>query len=79
MQYVAQRDVPARDLNGITQHHIPAIIVSGVEAEIRTARPTPNIRQEFLTETTCAVLCVYVHVLTKSCVVLLIKLRRLRW
>jgi hypothetical protein len=47
MQYVAQRDVPARDLNGIIKHHIPAIIVSGVAAEIRTGRPSPNTRQKF--------------------------------
>jgi hypothetical protein len=47
MQYVVQIDVPARDLNEIIKHHIPAIIVSGVAAEIRTARPTPNIRQNF--------------------------------
>jgi hypothetical protein len=62
---VAQRDVPARDLNGVIKHHIAAIIVSGVATEIRTGRPTPNIRQKFLVEATCAVLAVYMHILKK--------------
>jgi hypothetical protein len=65
MQYVAHRDVPARDLNGVIKHHIPAIIVSSVAAEFRTGRPTPNIRQKFLTEVTCAVPGVYVNTLEK--------------
>ena len=77
MQYVAQRDVPAGDLNGVTEHHIPAIILSGVAAEIRTGRPTPSIRQKFLTEATCAVLDAYVHKLTESCLVQLIKIEKL--
>ena len=66
MQYVAQREVPARDLSGVIKHHIPAIIVSGFAAQIRIGRPTPNIRQKFLTEATCALLGVYVHMLTNS-------------
>jgi len=45
MQCVVQRDVPARYLIQIIEGHIPAVMVSGVLAEIRTARPTPNIRQ----------------------------------
>ena len=67
MQCVAQTDVPARNMNGVIKHHIPAILVSGVAAEIRTGRPTPNISQKFLTEATCAVLGVYVHMLTERC------------
>jgi len=69
MQYIAQRDVPTRDLKGVIEHHIPAIIVSGVAAEIRTGCPTPNICQKFLSESTCAALGVYVHMLRKRCFV----------
>jgi hypothetical protein len=76
---VGQRDVPARDLNGVIKHHTPAIIVSGFAAEIQTGRPIPNIRQKFLTEETCAVLALYVHILTKRCFVQLSKWRRVRW
>lgn len=80
MQYMAQRDVPTRDMKGVIEHHIPAIIVSGVAAEIRTGRPTPNISQKFLTESSCAAvgvricacvymcICVYVHVCICACV-----------